>query len=125
MASKIDIPEEDAMGELVIREDRNGCATLFLNRPEKLNALSVDLFHQLEGHVDAIAGQTDSVGLVILRGAGRCFSAGNDLTDIAAGQRIPRANFQGSIVEKLANLPPPAITAGHGHCYTAARGRPL
>jgi enoyl-CoA hydratase/carnithine racemase len=106
------------MGELVIREDRNGGATLYLNRPEKLNALSVDLFHQLEAHVDAIAGQTDTVGLVIVRGAGRCFSAGNDLTDIAAGQRIPRANFQGSIVEKLANLPQPVITAVHGHCYT-------
>ena len=106
------------MGELVIREDRNGAATLFLNRPEKLNALNIDLFAQLEAHVDQIAKQTDTVGLVIVRGAGRCFSAGNDLAAISAGQPLPRANFQGQIIEKLANLPQPVISAVHGHCYT-------
>jgi enoyl-CoA hydratase/carnithine racemase len=106
------------MGEFVIREDKNGAATLFLNRPEKLNALNVDLFSQLEAHVDAIAGQIDTVGLVIVRGAGRCFSAGNDLSDISAGKGPPRANFQGGIIEKLANLPQPVISAVHGHCYT-------
>ncbi len=106
------------MGELVIREDRGGAATLFLNRPEKLNALNVDLFSALESHVDAIADQIETVGLVVVRGAGRCFSAGNDLADIAAGQRPPRPNFQGQIIEKLANLPQPVISAVHGHCYT-------
>ena len=106
------------MGEFVIREDKNGAATLFLNRPEKLNALNVDLFSQLEAHIDAIARQIDTVGLVIVRGAGRCFSAGNDLSDISAGKGPPRANFQGGIIEKLANLPQPVISAVHGHCYT-------
>jgi enoyl-CoA hydratase len=106
------------MGDLVIREDRNGAATLFINRPEKLNALNIDLFSVLEGHVDAIARQTETVGLVIVRGAGRCFSAGNDLSDIAAGRGLPRPNFQGQIIEKLANLPQPVISAVHGHCYT-------
>jgi enoyl-CoA hydratase/carnithine racemase len=106
------------MGEAIIREDANGVATLFLNRPEKLNALNVELFTLLEGHVDQIARQTETVGLVIVRGAGRCFSAGNDLSAISAGVAPPRANFQGSIIEKLANLPQPVITAVHGHCYT-------
>jgi len=58
------------------------------------------------------------VGLVIVRGAGRCFSAGNDLSDIAAGKGLPRPNFQAQIIEKLANLPQPVISAVHGHCYT-------
>ena len=106
------------MGDLVIREDKSGAATLYLNRPDKLNALNVDLFRMLEGHVDAIAGQTETVGLVIVRGAGRCFSAGNDLSDIAAGKGLPRPNFQAQIIEKLANLPQPVISAVHGHCYT-------
>jgi enoyl-CoA hydratase len=102
----------------VIREDRNGAATLYINRPEKLNALNIDLFSLLESHVDSIARQTETVGLVIVRGAGRCFSAGNDLSDIAAGRGLPRPNFQGQIIEKLANLPQPVISAVHGHCYT-------
>jgi len=103
---------------LVIREDRKGLATLTLNRPDKLNSLNVDLFSELRAHVVAIAAQTDSVGLVIVRGAGKCFSAGHDLTDIAAGERPPRPNFQADTIEKLANLPQPVISAVHGHCYT-------
>ncbi len=57
---------------------------------------------------------------MILRGAGRCFSAGHDLGDIAAGERLPRANFQSHVIEQLANLPQPVITAVHSHCYTGA-----
>jgi enoyl-CoA hydratase/carnithine racemase len=108
------------MGELVIREDKDGAATLFLNRPEKLNALNLDLFKALEAHVARLEGETETVGLVILRGAGRCFSAGHDLADIAAGEHPPRPNFQAGIIERLANLPQPVISAVHGHCYTGA-----
>jgi enoyl-CoA hydratase len=60
------------------------------------------------------------VGVVVVRGAGRCFSAGHDLSDIAAGERLPRPNFQAGIIERLANLPLPVISAVHGHCYTGA-----
>ena len=107
------------MSDLVLREDRDGAATLTLNRPDKLNALNVELFKALDDHVAAI--ETDaSVRLVILRGAGRCFSAGHDLGDIAAGEKLPRPNFQASVIERLADLPLPVITAVHGHCYTGA-----
>lgn len=106
------------MQDLVLREDRDGCATLILNRPDKLNALTVALFAELEAHVAAIERDTERVGLVVVRGAGKCFSAGNDLADIAAGHKPPRPNFQSQIVERLADLPQPVIAAVHGHCYT-------
>lgn len=107
------------MSDLVLREDRDGAVTLTLNRPDKLNALNVELFKALDDHVAAI--ETDpSVRLVILRGAGKCFSAGHDLGDIAAGEKLPRPNFQASVIERLADLPLPVITAVHGHCYTGA-----
>ena len=105
---------------LVLREDRGGAATLTLNRPEKLNALNVALFAELDEHIARLEAEPESVGLVIVRGAGRCFSAGHDLADISAGERLPRANFQAGIIERLANLPQPVITAVHGHCYTGA-----
>ncbi len=108
------------MDELVIREDRDGAATLTLNRPDKLNALNGDLFRALDAQVGRLERETDAVGLVIVRGAGRCFSAGHDLGDIAAGERLPRPNFQAGIIERLANLPQPVISAVHGHCYTGA-----
>jgi enoyl-CoA hydratase/carnithine racemase len=108
------------MTETVLRTDKNGAATLTLNRPDKLNALNVEMFVELDAHVTAIAEQTETVGLVILRGAGRCFSAGHDLSDIAAGEKLPQPFYQSKVIERLANLPQPVISAVHGHCYTGA-----
>lgn len=108
------------MSSLVLREDRDGLAVLTLNRPEKLNALTVALFAELGEHVSRIASETDRVGMVILRGAGKCFSAGHDLADIAQGERPPKPSFQADVIEALANLPQPVVTAVHGHCYTGA-----
>jgi enoyl-CoA hydratase/carnithine racemase len=106
------------MVELVIREDVGGVARLTLNRPEKLNALNMELFQALEAHVADI--ERGPVGAVVLRGAGKCFSAGHDLSDIAAGEHPPRPNYQSHVIERLADLPLPVISAVHGHCYTGA-----
>lgn len=108
------------MAGLVLREDKDGLATLTLNRPEKLNALNVEMFTELRGHLDQIAWDVDKVGLVIVRGAGKGFSAGNDLGGIAAGARPPKPNYQSETVERLATLPQPVISAVHGVCYTGA-----
>jgi len=108
------------MSALVLRTDTDGVATLTLNRPEALNALSPNLFVELRAHIDAIAGQTDTVGCVILRGAGRSFSAGNDIRAIQAGERAPSAHFQAETLEAIEALPQPVIAAVHGHCFTGA-----
>ena len=81
------------MAGLVLREDRDGLATLTLNRPEKLNSINLEMFVELRGHVDQIAHEIDRVGLVVVRGAGKCFSAGHDLADIAKGERPPQAEL--------------------------------
>jgi len=108
------------MNESILRGDQNGVATLTLNRPEKLNALNVTLFEQLDRHIRELENQTNTIGCVVLRGAGRCFSAGHDLKDIGAGEALPRPNFQAHVIERLANLPQPVVTAVHSHCYTGA-----
>ena len=108
------------MSTLVQRTDHNGLATLTLNRPDKLNALTVAMFEQLRDHVLHIAADTEHIGLVLLRGAGPCFSAGHDLADIAHGEKPPLPHFQADTIELLANLPQPVITAVHGHCYPGA-----
>jgi len=108
------------MSNLVQREDHDGLATLTLNRPDKLNALTVAMFQELRGHVQQLAADTERIGLVLLRGAGKCFSAGHDLADIAHGERPPKPSFQADTIELLAELPQPVITAVHGHCYTGA-----
>jgi len=108
------------MSELVLREDRGGAAILILNRPDKLNSLNVPVFEALEGHVAALEDDPGDAVVVVVRGAGRCFSAGHDLGDIATGEKLPRPNYQSHVIERLANLPMPVISAVHGHCYTGA-----
>ncbi|MBY0508683.1 MAG: enoyl-CoA hydratase/isomerase family protein [Rhodospirillaceae bacterium] len=107
------------MAELVDREDDNGLTTLTLNRPDKLNALNVAVFEALRRHVDIIATQSESVGVVVVRGAGKCFSAGHDLADLAE-ETEASLRFEGATIERLANLPQVVISAVHGHCYTGA-----
>ena len=106
------------MSELVLRDDRDGVATLTLNRPEALNALNIPLFTELREHVAAIAGQTDSVGCVVLRGAGRAFSAGNDLK--ALGDPAPEPYYQAETIDMIEALPQPVIASVRGACYTGA-----
>src|SRR5579885_159129 len=106
------------MAELVLREDRNGLATLTLNRPDKLNALNQPLFIELRAHLEKLAEQTDAVGLVVIRGAGKGFSAGNDIEEMSQRVRQPELNFKGRTVDMVALLPQPVICAVHGVCYT-------
>jgi len=106
------------MHSTLTREDHDGLAVLAINRPDKLNSLNVEVFEALDAHLADLERQTDTVGLVVLRGAGSCFSAGHDLGDLAHGETLARPHFQSQVIERLANLPQPVICAVHGHCYT-------
>ena len=109
------------MSDLVLRRDVDGAATLTLNRPEKCNALTKEVFEALESHVDAIARETRTVGLVILRGAGGNFSAGYDMSEVQAYVKAhAKPHFNSEVIEKLADLPQPVISAVQGHCSTGA-----
>ena len=108
------------MAELILRSDENGIATLTLNRPEALNALSPKLFVELRHHIENIASEIESVGCVILRGEGRSFSAGNDLKAIQSGERAPSPHYQAETLDMIENLPQPVIAEVQGHCYTGS-----
>lgn len=104
---------------LVTREDRNGLALLTLNRPDKLNSLTVGVFQELRKHIFDLY-KDDSIGCVVLRGAGKCFSAGHDLGDIAEGEAVPSPGWHSETLRLMERLPKPVIAAVHGHCYTGA-----
>ena len=106
------------MSDLVLCSVENGLATLTLNRPDKLNALSITAFRQLAAHLDNL--NQDDVGCLLLTGAGRSFCAGHDLDDLASGAEVEGevAHFETSLVERIATLPFPVVGAVRGHCYT-------
>lgn len=102
---------------LVLRDDLDGVATLTLNRPDKLNALTPATFVALRDHLDDLT--TDAtVRCVVLRGAGRSFCAGHDLESIATGERAPSRHFESETVDALEALSMPTIGRLHGHCLT-------
>jgi enoyl-CoA hydratase len=109
------------MSSLVLRENRNGAAILTLNRPEKLNALTKDVFEALDEHVEALAHETRKIGVVIVRGAGGNFSAGYDMSEVLQFVKAhAKPHYHSEVIEKLANLPQPVISAVEGHCSTGA-----
>lgn len=77
--------------EHILYEVRDGTARVVLNRPEKLNALSLALQNELH---EALweADNDRSVHSVILKGAGKAFSAGYDLT--GADGQVPVSRVQ-------------------------------
>lgn len=109
------------MSDLVLRQDAGGITTLTLNRPAKLNALSKEVFEALEGHVDAIDRERRRVGLVILRGAGGNFSAGYDMEEIREHVRARgKPHYHSEVIEKVAALTQPVVSAVQGLCSTGA-----
>jgi enoyl-CoA hydratase len=103
---------------LVLREDFGAVAVLTLNRPEKLNALSPELFADLAAHLDVLEAAEGSVHCVVVRGAGRSFCAGADVEALQAGVLTADPEFRSKTVQRLGDLPMPLIAAVHGHCYT-------
>jgi enoyl-CoA hydratase len=109
------------MSSLILRENKHGVAILTLNRPEKLNALSKDVFAALDEHVEAIARETKAIGLVVLRGAQGNFSAGYEMSEVLEYVKAhAKPHYHSEVIHKLANLPQPVISAVQGHCSTGA-----
>ena len=98
----------------ITRED--GIATILLDRADKLNALSGEMYHDL---ADAFAEMNtdDDVRTVVLTGAGRAFCAGGDVGsmggyDVVSGRR--RSKGQQKMIINLHHLEKPVIAAVRG-----------
>ncbi|MFZ5914877.1 MAG: enoyl-CoA hydratase [Pseudomonadota bacterium] len=107
------------MSEPVLLVDvSGGIATLTLNRPGAMNALSSELRVELSRTIRALADD-GSVRVMILTGAGRAFCAGLDLKELGSGEnRIGGALGGGNVVEALAQFDGPVIGAINGAAIT-------
>jgi enoyl-CoA hydratase len=113
---------------IVTVEESEGVATLVLNRPEKLNALSDEMVEVFFSALDRIAAS--SARVVVITGAGRGFCAGFDLS--LAGEGSDAAPFWahrqerfGSLVTRIRNIPQPTIAAVNGAATGAGLGLAL
>jgi enoyl-CoA hydratase/carnithine racemase len=113
-------------------QDQQGVATITLNRPERLNALTFEVYRELTDLFAALREVRD-VRCVVITGTGRAFCSGGDVHDII-GELFGR-NMEGlleftrmtcELVRNIRVLPKPVIaslngtTAGAGACIALA-----
>ncbi|MEJ6398923.1 enoyl-CoA hydratase [Yoonia sp. 208BN28-4] len=104
------------------RQDVDGIATLTLNHPEKLNALSDAMIASLHGSLEAIADDRN-VRAVIIQGSGKAFCAGHDLREMQAARQNPDGGAAAlkdlfdrcaAMMQRIQSIPQPVITQVHG-----------
>lgn len=113
----------DATAEPVVVTEQltGGIAVVRLNRPERLNAMTWEMFDAVTAALDCVAANPDC-RVVILTGTGRAFSAGGDLdaTDVIDGNQssLPRMRgiFEASsaMISRVQSIPQPVIAAIKG-----------
>ena len=78
------VEDVDAASAGTVRLEHHGVfATIVLNRPDKMNAISCSVLAGIRRAIQA-AEQTPSVKAIVIRGEGRAFSAGGDLEEVSA-----------------------------------------
>ena len=117
------------MSELVCTEQREMIFEIVLNRPEKRNAFNRDLYMAFDEAVRE-AGRVSGVRAVLIRGEGKAFSSGIDVSDFLMlpqkygsnwqqrGRRITD-DYQG-VLTRLERLEVPTIALLHGYCLGLA-----
>ena len=68
----------------IIYEKKPPIAYVTLNRPEKLNVLSIDLQKEVRDALEDAGWEDDEIRVIVIKGAGRSFSAGYDLIEDVA-----------------------------------------
>ena len=106
---------------ILLRHDSGPIATLMLNTPASLNALSTAMLTALDAELDAIAAS--GIRVVILGAAGKNFCAGHDIREIQSHRADPdqgRAAFTAlfalcaQVMQRLTQLPQPTIASVQG-----------
>ncbi len=107
-------------------EQRNRVAVLTFNRPKVLNAFDGQLVEECMQALAALAAD-DGISAIVVRGAGRAFSAGFDLKAgaAAAGQRTiadwrKLLELDFAFIMGFWDCPKPTIAAVHGYCIGGA-----
>ena len=112
--------------ETLMIEKRGDVDWLTLNRPEALNAINLQMVHDLTDYFGRLYNDAQ-VRVVVMRGAGRAFCAGLDIKEFAGGRPddIPFGGgfgFQGYLADvyvKMRRCPQPIIAAVQGDASCA------
>ena len=109
------------MYETILFEIEAGVATLTLNRPDKLNSFNTAMHEELRDALEKVEAPENGARCLLITGAGKGFSAGQDLSDraIAPGAEAPNLGESleqryNPLARKLKSLDMPVICAVNG-----------
>jgi enoyl-CoA hydratase len=114
--------------ETISCEVEGPLAWLTLNRPDKLNAISKLMLSELNSAMDLVEAD-DRVRVIVLKGAGRAFSAGFDLEMEASADRTREEELEAlkqelyndfDLIMRFWDSPKPTLAAVHGYCLGGA-----
>ena len=115
------------MDDVLLIEDHGAVRKLTMNRPDKRNALNVDLVHAMTDALLA-AQRNDDVSVIVLAGAGKAFCAGADTSSprrLSAETRrgmVQHGDANIALTKLLARTDKPIIAAVHGFALGAGCG---
>jgi enoyl-CoA hydratase len=106
------------MSEVILREQQGRVVILTINRPDKLNALNQQVRDEMLEHLEQLE-KDDSVGVVILTGAGeKSFIAGADIKEFEGRTPFDQRESmrQPRIFDCMSSFPKPVIAMINGFC---------
>lgn len=106
-------PVAEASAEVLLVRDADGVRYLTLNRPQALNAFSLELFDALRGALQEAADDPQT-RCVALTGAGRAFTAGSDLSGNAPEADPRAADPYEAFISRVETFPKPLVVAVNG-----------
>jgi 2-(1,2-epoxy-1,2-dihydrophenyl)acetyl-CoA isomerase len=119
------MPESDEPRTVRLTVD-DGVAELVLDRPDKMNAMSVAMVRELMDSLDA--AETGGARALLVRGEGRAFCSGRDLSEADPlhedGEAILR-DLLNPLMTRMAGVAVPTIAAVHGACLGTGLGLAL
>jgi len=107
--------------ETLLYERENGIAKITINRPEAMNALSPTVLLELKAALKR-AEKDDDVGVIVLTGAGRAFSAGVDLKSLKETKfdRDQLLTMASDVIDTIETTGKVVIAMVNGYCLTGA-----
>jgi len=101
---------------IVLRSTEDGIAVLTLNRPERRNALSLELMLELTACLDDLAAD-HTVRAIVIAASGKVFSSGHDLSELVGrtvGDYRRIFDVCTVLMTKIQSVPQPVIAQVHG-----------
>ena len=97
----------------IITEVNNHCLSIVINRVEKKNALTREMYQAMADAIFDIK-EDKTIKAIIIKGAGDCFTAGNDISDFTEQQENAHVPETASFMRALAECKVPVIAQVHG-----------